>query len=78
MQKLLEKTKPVIFLELHCGERFGSLTIDNVQRVLDSGSQKYKFKLLCDHYENKLDKFGNIKKETILEYYILHPVSEDN
>ena len=76
--KLLEKTKPVIFLELHCGERFGSLTIDSVQKVLDSGLQKYKFKFLSEHYENKLDKFGNIKKETILEYYILHPVSEDN
>lgn len=57
--RLIEKTKPVIFLELHCGSRFGSLRKTHVETILSDCSVKYKFSLVDQHPD--------------LEYYILYP-----
>ena len=57
-EKFLEKFKPFIFLEVHNGCQFGSVTIKQVKKIVKKCNIDYQYKL--------------IEKHGSLEYYLLY------
>jgi len=76
--ELIREKKPIIFLEIHSGKRFGNIEIDDVKKIFGNLKNEYNFKLINDHWEHFPNIFtGEIFKEKILEYYIISPKREN-
>jgi FkbM family methyltransferase len=61
---LLEKHRPVIFLEAHTSARFGHVTLEKIYEILNSLNFKYKYVLL-DMHGGELEYYLFIPQEKV-------------
>ena len=76
--KFLNKFKPIILLEVHSEDRFGNVTIEDVEKILKKCDFKYNFLMIDSHYIPECSNYSEFfldgsQISPSLSYYYISP-----